>query len=352
MSQRAGLASGLLLLLLLTSCISPRRDGTTVSSGGGGGGGGTTTPQGKLYVSNDSGNAILRFDNAFSVTGNTAPAATVSGGLTQLISPQYLFIDTQANRLFVANLGTSAVLIFDNASTMTGNVPPTRTIQGAASGLLQPTSLALDKAKDLLYVVDGTDVLVFASASTINGNTPPVRTITPNPTFSIADIFLDATNDRMYLADPTNAIDIFDGASALNGTVTAPRKITGAATGLGEPAGLWVDGSNRLIVSNFSPPSIEIFASASTATGDITPSGVVSGGATTLVGPNQIALNPNVGSGDLYVADPFAGEVAVFANIGTANANLPPTRNIVGASTNLARTGGATARGVAIDTTR
>jgi hypothetical protein len=348
MLRWTGLSSGLFFLLLITGCVSPRRDGSTVTSGGGGG----TTTQGRLYVSNDSGNAILRFDNAFGVTGNTAPGATIAGALTQLISPQYLFIDTQANRLFVANLGTSAVLIFDNASTQTGNAPPTRTIQGAASGLTQPTSLFLDKTKDLLYVVDGTDVLVFASASTINGDTPPVRVLTPNPTFSISAIFLDATNDRLYLADPTNAIDVFDGASTLNGTVTAPRKITGAVTGLTQPGGLWVDGSNRLIVSNFSPPSIEVFASASTATGDVTPSGVIAGSNTTLVGPGQIALNPNVGSGDLYVADPFAGEVAVFANIGTANGNIAPTRTIAGASTNLARTGGASARGVTIDTTR
>lgn len=347
MLRQTGLGLGLLFLLLIAGCVSPRRDGTSVGGGGGG-----NTPQGKLYVTNDSGNAILRFDNAFGATGNVAPAATIAGALTQLISPQYLFIDTQANRLFVADLGTSAVLIFDNASTQTGNVAPTRILQGSASGLFQPSSLFLDKGRDLLYVVDGPDVLVFSSASTINGNSPPVRTITPNPTFNIAAIFVDTANDRLFLADPTDAIDIFDASSTLNGTVTAPRKITGALTQLAQPAGLWVDGSNRLIVSNFSPPSIAVFANASTATGNVTPTGVISGSATTLVGPNQIALNPGVGAGDLYVADPFGGEVAVFSNIGTAGGNVAPIRNITGSSTQLARSGGATARGVAIDTTR
>ena len=351
MCRRAGVGLWLFLVVFLAGCvISPRRDGSSVS--GGGSGSGSNTPQGKLYVSNDSGNAILRFDSAFTATGNVAPGATIGGTLTQLISPQFMQLDAAADRLYVADLGASAVVIFENASTKTGNIAPNRTIAGAATNLFQPVDLGLDRTRDLLYVADGPDILVFASASTANGNTPPVRTISPNPSFTISSIFLDATNDRLYVANPANAIDIFDGASTLTGAVAPNRQIFGSGTQLSQPSAMLVDAGGRLIVSNFSPPRITIFSNAATANGNITPSSVIAGGTTTLVGPDQIALNPNVGSGDLYVADPFAGEVAVFSNIATANGDIAPARNINGSQTGIARTGGATARGVALDTTR
>ncbi|HEY6250505.1 MAG TPA: hypothetical protein VI685_11135, partial [Candidatus Angelobacter sp.] len=111
MSRRVVAVFSLFLMLLLNGCvISPRR--TVVSSGGGGG-----SPTGKLYVTNDSGNSIVRFDKAFTATGNVTPAATISGAATQISNPQYMFLDAVADRLFVANAGASNILIFETAST-------------------------------------------------------------------------------------------------------------------------------------------------------------------------------------------------------------------------------------------
>ncbi|HYL94043.1 MAG TPA: hypothetical protein VEW69_12905, partial [Alphaproteobacteria bacterium] len=134
---------------------------------------------GKLYVTNASTNAILRFDNAFTATGNMAPAATISGPATTLSNPRYIFLDTANDRLFVANNGGSSILIFDALSTKNGNVAPTRFIAGAGTSLATPVDVALDKTRDLLYVADGSSILVFATASTINGAIPPARTLSP-----------------------------------------------------------------------------------------------------------------------------------------------------------------------------
>jgi len=60
---------------------------------------------GKLYVSNQAANSILRFDGASTASANVVPGATIAGGATQLSSPQYLFVDQAADRLFVANAG-------------------------------------------------------------------------------------------------------------------------------------------------------------------------------------------------------------------------------------------------------
>src|SRR5689334_16810196 len=98
--------AALLCCMLLSGCvISPRR------TLGGGGGGTTPTPtptpqpgaQGKLYVANQGDDSILRFDNAASANGNQPPAATIQGNLTNLNGPNYIFIDSTNDRLYVTN---------------------------------------------------------------------------------------------------------------------------------------------------------------------------------------------------------------------------------------------------------
>ena len=121
------------------------------------------------------------------------PAGVISGAATQLNSPRHIFVDKATDGLFVANQGNASVLIFDAASTKSGNVAPTRTIAGASTGLLLPAAVAVDATKDLLYVADGRDVLVF-TASTVNGNVAFTRDIRAG--FVIAGMFLDATNNR------------------------------------------------------------------------------------------------------------------------------------------------------------
>jgi hypothetical protein len=233
---------------------------------------------GKLYVSNTATPSIVRFDNALAGTtsGNIAPSATISGAATLLATPVYIVVDSTNDRLYVADPGNPAsgnpsILIWDNVSTKTGNVAPTRNITGAATTLLQPFDLALDPGRNLLYVTDGPDVIVFSSASTSSGNVAPARTITT--AFNISAIYLDAANDRLYLADPsTNSIDIYDGASALaTGTITPTRTLSGAATGLANPAGLRVDSNGRLVVSNANPASVTIYTGAATVTGNVAP---------------------------------------------------------------------------------
>jgi hypothetical protein len=334
----------LAFLFLLAGCqISPRRG--TISNGGGGGGG----TGGQLYVSTAS--SILHFNNAESSNGNIAPVSTISGTNTQLSSPQHLFLDTANDRLYVANQGGSSVLVFDGVSTQSGtiNSAPTRAIFGNATGLVAPIDVALDPVNNLLYVADGTSILVFAGASTVNGNTPPVHNI--NMGVSIGGLFLDATNNQLYVSDPgDNAVDRLDGANSQDVVGVVGGAIAGANTGLSQPRGLALDAAGRLLVSNSATPaSITVYASASVATGNITPSLTISGSSTLLRAPGQIALNRNVGNGELYVLDPLAASVLVFTNAPTTGGNIAPARNIAGSNTGITA---SAVNGLAIDPTR
>lgn len=349
-------------LFLMVGCvISPRRTF--------GGGGGTPTPtpsptatptpnpaaSGKLYVSNSGNGSILRFDNAFTANGNASPAATISGASTTLNAPSFMTLDAAADRLYVANTGDLSVVIFDGVSTKTGAVAPTRTIAGAATGLLQPTDVALDKGRDMLYVADDIDIFVFnsASASTTTGNVPFARDISPG--FTVSAIFLDATNNRLFVADQAaDAVAIFDNASTLNGPVKATRVVQGAATHLAVPSGVTVDGGGRLIVSNVGngttiPPTITIYANAATADGNLPPVAEITGSSTGMVTPDQIVVDRN-GTGTLYNADPGAARIAIFGGLNTANGNSAPSRSING--TNTTMTVGTQPVGVAFDNTR
>jgi hypothetical protein len=330
------------LFLVLAGCqISPRR---SLTSSGGGGGGGTG---GQLYVSTPS--SILRFNNAESATGNVAPAGIVNGANTQLSAPQHLFLDGPNDRLYVANQGGSSILVFDNASTLNGNITPARVISGNATLLVAPVDVVLDSTNNLLYVADGTSILVFSGASTVSGNTPPVRNI--NMGISPGGLLLDATNNQLYVSDPAdNAVDRLDGASSQDAVGIVGGAIAGPDTRLSQPRGLALDASGRLIVSNSaSPAGITVYPNAAVATGDVVPTVNISGSTTRLQSPGQIALNRNVSNGELFVADPLAASILIFTNVSTTGGNIAPARTINGANTGLTS---SAINGLAVDPSR
>lgn len=325
--------------------ISPRRTA--------GGGGGTPTPTpvggtgGQLYVANATNNAILRFDKASSASGNIPPAATISGSQTQISNPQHIFVATTGDKLFVANQGTAGVLVFDAVSTKTGNVAPARTISGSSTGLASPVDVALDEPRDILYVADTRDVLVFSSGSTATGNIPFLHDIQAG--FIISALYLDAANDRLFLADSAaNAIHIYDNASTLNLKVASTRTIVGAATLLDQPSGVGVDAVGKLVVAN-AGGSITVYVNAAATSGNIAPSVTISGASTTLSAPSQIAVNKSTTLVEVFLAKLNGGNVPVFSDLGAKQGNIAPTRNITGAATGLTAAG---VRGITLDTTR
>jgi sugar lactone lactonase YvrE len=349
-------------LLLIVGCvISPRR---VV-----GGGGGTPTPTpsptptpnpaatGKLYVMNSSTSSLLRFDNAFTTNGSPTPAATIVGANTTLNSPNYIALDTAADRLYVADTSDLSVVIFDKISTQNGTVDltPTHIIAGNNTTLGSPDDLFFDRVRNELYVLVDPNILVFnATSLSTGGNVAPTRTLMTTSTAGMAAIFVDVNNDRLFAADLDGAIAIYDNASTMpTGAITPTRSITGSNTQLANPAGIQLDGQGRLVVSNTGtvsvPPSITIYpSSAITAGGNVAPVARISGSNTGFASPMQIVVDPS-GTGTAYLADANAAKVDVFANLNTATGNILPTRTISGASTGLTAAGPA---GVALDNTR
>ncbi len=252
----------------------------------------------RLYVSSEA-DEVFVFNNASTSNGTAAPARTIVGALTTFNNPTGMWLDTANDRLYIANFIGSSVLVFNNASTINGNVAPDRTISGANTTFQNPIDVWVDTARDILYVYDKSalSVLAFDNASTVNGNTTPSRTISGSNTgFSFPGaIWYDSSSDRLYLSDQiVPAIYVFNNASTINGNIAPDRTIAGSNTTIKYALGLWLDAANdRLYVSDTGAHQVLVFNSASTINGDVAPSRIIAGANTAFDGPAGLWLDLN-----------------------------------------------------------
>jgi hypothetical protein len=236
-----------------------------------------------LYVGN--GTSILVFHNASTANGDIFPDRSFGiGGNTGS-----LFLDKVNDRLYVGD-DVNGVKVFNGASTANGAPSPARTITGDFGTTFVIHGVAVDTtAKNILYVsntnntTSSDQISVFDNAGTVAGSVAPNRTITPNPVSNVGGIFLDAANDRLYVAGGagTTTVMVFNGASTANGS-TAPAK-----TLLGFPSGIRsvvVDTVNDRLYA-VGVTGVYIVNSVSTATGAVTATAILpsSGGSLTAV---------------------------------------------------------------------
>ncbi len=195
-----------------------------------------------LYVSGDQG--ILVFDNVDTLDGDVAPLHTISGASTTISGGGELrmALDEANDRLYVTdpNRVPDGVLVFDNVSTLDGDVAPSRVIAGASTNLSYPWGIAIDVGRDLLYIGDQVTngVYVFANASTADGDIAPTHAIT-GPTSTIAgvsDTFVDEATDTLYITDAdSDRVLVWDNASTVDGDIAPSRAVSG---GFSYPGGL------------------------------------------------------------------------------------------------------------------
>ena len=217
------------------------------------------------FTGHYQGNAIAVFDHASSISGNVSPDRLIQGNNTQLKEATDLFIDTNKDRLYISQVfGISAsahMLVFNNASTATGDIAPSRMLYATYS-VPSPTNamgISLDLNRDIFYLATFNLVEVYEHASTVNGNLAPIREVGDQTDFATENwlkapsgIFIDSQGDRLYVATPPivgngGAIWILDHASTISGDTAPYRLITGSNTTLAfpallqDPVGIFVD---------------------------------------------------------------------------------------------------------------
>jgi hypothetical protein len=194
-------------------------------------------PHDRLYVATAYG--LMIFAGASSTSGSPTPTALIPA--TTSFAPSALALDTKQDRLFVASYTTDEISVFDAASTLTSSSVPSRTL--ALPNEL-PAAISVDTCSDRLYVgigyltppaSDDGAVLIFNGAGTLHGTLG--TDVTPAATISsasaIGGIAID-DGDRLYTTldvTPSTAVIIYEGASALSGSVsTAGKAVSGAVS--------------------------------------------------------------------------------------------------------------------------
>lgn len=191
----------------------------------------------------------------------------VKGAATTIAQTNYnnIAVDAAHARIFVRQANT--VLVWDNATTVNGNVAPTRTFTSASIGGAR--GIAYDAQRDLLYVSNFSDIQVFANASTATGAVTPLHGITVT-SGSVGALAVDAATDRLF-ADNQGPILVYDGASQLTGAAPPNRTITISGATVSSFGVAFDATNNTLYVSSRNEGKIYAVANGSTANGAVTP---------------------------------------------------------------------------------
>jgi DNA-binding beta-propeller fold protein YncE len=287
---------------------------------------GVAWAQSELFVLNESVNVSIYPRTA---NGNVAPSRTIFGPATGLNSPVGLAVDSLNNEITVANGGASITVYALSAG---GNVPPLRTIAGPSStGLAGAFAVVVDTVNNELTVLTpngGGVVTVYAR--TANGNVAPLRSISGAATGmdTPRGLALDIVNDELFVANFDNSITVY--ARTANGNAVPKRTLVGAATGLNAPRGLVVDSvNNELIVANAVGPSVTVYSRG--ASQNTAPLRTISGAATGLNGTYGVTVDNT--NDEIAVANPGSNTVTVYPR--TASGNFSPLRTLAGAATGL-----------------
>jgi hypothetical protein len=180
------------------------------------------TVRNALYVADNFN--VLVFDNVSTANGMTAPSRTlsVSRPAGSATGPDIIFLDTTRDILYlkghVGGAGgiNQVILVVDNASGKNGAITANREITFATASIL---GIAGDgDAGNRLFVADlnSSTVMVFDNASSTSGAAAPARTINM-PTFT-QKIKLAPAGNRLYgISSNARGVFIVNNASAANG---------------------------------------------------------------------------------------------------------------------------------------
>ena len=289
-----------------------------------------------LFVAN-GGNYVTIYPLGSS--GNVAPIASIDGGATGLSSPMSVALDPRGN-IYVLN---------DQ-----GKPSPFATITGPNTGLKSSKSVAVDSAGKIytasLESSFGCDANISVFHALSNGNVNPVATICGDDTH-VSNPFGVAVDSSRNIYTTSlgggglNSAAILVFAPGSNGDSPPLRTITGPNTGLTSPVAIALDShSNIYVTSNDERGTrggvgtITIFAA--NADGDVKPLSTINGPTPRhvphmipIVRLGAIAVDP---TGNIYVAamssDP-ASEESILVYPPHASGNAKPIATITGDDT-------------------
>lgn len=289
-------------------------------------------PQRIMFFSSNWGDESIKItDDILSLEdGVTATPREIMGDLTTITNAAVdsLSVDKQRGILYMADSGTGDVLVYENLSTVKGNVAPDRVITTPGTTKLEGIHIDSTSA-DRLYVsgTEGTEdyLWIFNEASTLDGAPPPDAIINGN----FMSLFVDEANDVLYAGEyynENNTIYVFENASTYTTGKMHDRSMVLSDL---DPTGLWVDPvSDRLYVcDNSSSPGgdyLFVFNNASTMQGsyDSDTDSVAR------INAETISLMVDIHD-NLYAWPDSADHVKIYYNASTLTGNITEPDKII-----------------------
>lgn len=224
--------------------------------------------------------------NVFKISSISAASGTIAGtGFDTLTgaNPSGLAYDQQRDILYV--LSEVGLMVFDDASTAPPGQQPSRTVAGPTIEFLYTdgdSRLSLDPAADRLFVSSPNGAVgVYDDASTADGEQAPDRTILLDAPFSFLwGSAYDASRDELYLGDQVIGVGVYvvANASTEDGLTAPVRSIGGPTYPLQQPSQIGYDVANdRLVTIDTGDNTVKVFDFASTLDGDVAPTRVIGG---------------------------------------------------------------------------
>jgi DNA-binding beta-propeller fold protein YncE len=260
-----------------------------------------------------------------SAEGPTATNVPLTGSNTGFLRPQSLSVDPSTQALIVPDEGESAIYFFDDTSDLTGNKFPSRILQGPATQFSAPVHAVVDSATNELYVLDrGTNrILVFQDASTIEGDLAPNRIIggATSAFQNASTLLLIPSSNRLTVISPSE-IFTFENMDTLTGDPAPIGRVTGPATTFQNLSYGRLTSEGTLILTDQGTNSILFFENFQFDRNDVAPTRTVSGPNTGIQSPTQFALS----GAEIYLANGL--NILVFNDLDTLEGNPFPTRRI------------------------
>lgn len=286
-----------------------------------GGGDPLQTPKKLLYVLDNGNDAVYVLEGVDTIDGVVAPSRTISGDKTLITNPTAVAVDTRRDILYVADASERMVLVYAPASTTDGDVDPTRTIP--AGGNIQ--RMFLDETNNRLYVFNATELTIqeWDDVSTVNG-TVPDRFF--NLDFLASAIFVDTERDFLYAGDFISmVIPVYNQVSTLIGSPLPSRIISDDERPFDRIDGITMNTDNDILYyANSLKPSIDIYLNALTVNGEVDPDRILEGDNTALTSElGFIKFLDNV----LYVRN-TPTDITVFDDANNLDGDVAPSRTI------------------------
>ena len=292
--------------------------------------------------------------------GDVAPARVVSDPFPTFHS---VVVDAVNDRVFVSDPNRHALWSYDRRAASTGADPvtPITGIRGPSTGMMFVAAVAVDPEARELYTVDndiGDRMMVFPYDA--DGNVKPKRVLSvPHQAWGIS---INPTRKEVAISvEGPREIVVY--AQNASGSDAPLRMIRGPRTGLGDPHGVFFDGThNEIVVANhgnqngrqtlpgsvatarrggagsdrgalvgghFDEPSITVYAGE--ATGDVAPVRRIQGPKAGLNWP--MALGVDADHDEIAIANSGDSSIRVFSR--TATGDVGPIRVIKGAQTGI-----------------